>query len=103
MTNLERVTADIREKLPRMSKIEVPHILGVYWESPKPMLNDVLEWLHNKYETYRRHTIDTYGHLNINYRYSYGDEVVQMSSWDLSKPYLKDQSNELIDYLAGLI
>ncbi|WP_392448006.1 hypothetical protein ACF3OB_01210 [Capnocytophaga canis] len=63
------------------------------------MLNDVLEWsLMNKifnieliHKTLRMKPFKNLLHLN-----DYG-------RWDLSKPYLKDQSEELINFLYNLI
>lgn len=50
-----------------------------------PMLNDVLEWVKNS------STLDIFNeHIVLN---------SILKKWDLSKPYLKDQSEELIDYL----
>jgi hypothetical protein len=55
----------------------------------EPMLNDVLEYLSK--ET----TAPTSNILKNQLYYIY-------SKWDLSKPYLKDQSKELIDFLVEL-
>ena len=52
----------------------------------EPQLNDVLEWLGNKF---------------INNNTNYITQV--LSLWDLSKPYLKDQSEDLINFLYNLI
>ena len=61
----------------------------------EPMINDVLEWLGDKY------SIDNDGNL---YKYDIDkfQWVYKMRFWDLSKPYLKDQSKELINYLNEL-
>lgn len=75
----------------------------------EPMLTDVLEWAENtdKYlNSFLVLTIDFYGsicnidhdseHLNI---IGYGENI----KWDLTKPYLKDQSKEVIDFLYNFI
>lgn len=51
----------------------------------EPMLNDVLEYLY-KLPPMERYNMQTL----INF-------------WDLTKPYLKDQSNETIDFLCNLL
>lgn len=66
-----------------------------------PKLNDVLEWIGIKYSDDIE--IDCTGQFS---KYNYEYESFQYESdwkWDLSKFLLKDQSQELIDYLAGLI
>jgi hypothetical protein len=52
-----------------------------------PMLNDVLEWIN---KTCNRMNKETIFHACC-------------ISWQLSFPYLKDQSHELINFLHGLI
>ena len=52
----------------------------------EPQLNDVLEWLCNKF---------------INNNTNYITQV--LSLWDLSKSKLSDQSEQLINFLHGLI
>ena len=51
------------------------------YKGQEPMLNDVLAWLS-----------------------SYGNVIqsIIIAKWDLSKPYLKDQSRKLIDLLVGI-
>lgn len=65
----------------------------------EPMLNDVLEW-HSKNGN------DKYSHFEVSkgeaYFSIYDGEETESLIWDLSKPYLKDQSPELIDFLHGL-
>lgn len=58
----------------------------------EPMLNDVLAWFKlSKYE---------YAHFEGHYFLIYnGDEKCDPIEWDLSKPYLKDQSEQMIDFL----
>lgn len=78
MTNLEKLEADIRQKL---SHIEYG-----------AMLNNVLEWLHIT----EKRSIGVFAA-------DYLDPDNIDPIWDLKSVYLKDQSQELIDYLAGLI
>jgi hypothetical protein len=138
MKALEELTADIREKLPRLKIIESGQeikalindssrliekgekfIIGkddCYVYAGKaigmsgyiydvgndfeiigkdPMLNDVLEWF--KYS-------DMEDGINRMYEWIWIDTVKEiLNLWDLSKPYLKDQSPELINFLHGLI
>ncbi|MDY3344412.1 hypothetical protein PG326_04015 [Riemerella anatipestifer] len=131
---LQAITADIRQKLPRLMKLEEgclikdkgTDIIGkivhknndefifiqwmddMYVKHSKcsleylenrfkslgkdPMLTDVLEWLGTEL-----YTVFTYG-LEV-----YGSDEVYMFTWDLSKPYLKDQSKEVIDFLYNFI
>jgi hypothetical protein len=59
----------------------------------EPMLNDVLAWF--KLSKYK------YAHFEDNYFSIYNsDEKCEPIEWDLSKPYLKDQSEELVDFLC---
>lgn len=61
----------------------------------EPMLNDVLEWL--KYS-------DMKDGINMMYEWIWIDTVKEiLKLWDLSKPFLKDQSPELIIFLHSLI
>lgn len=106
MKNLEELTADIREKLPRLTKSKRILNDGQYLDltiSDKPMLNDVLEWLSIKGDTVDYYGFDSAGnYLWFNHalnKYSTNPTV----KWDLSKPYLKDQSPELITFLQSLI
>lgn len=99
MKALEELTADIREKLPRLK--ELP-IIGL-----DPMLNDVLEW-HSKYYSKNSH-FEVFNIVMNNEKHpagvflDYSEEDTARFIWDLSKPYLKDQSPELINFLHGLI
>lgn len=139
---LQELTADIREKLPRLMELKEgcriirgtgmsrelciylgqDHILKQYHLfgslsfafstydlgaykiiGTEPMLNDVLEWLwiiKNVDETYY---IEEHG--EIYYRWHRGNDVSHnyCGDWDLSKPYLRDQSEELIDFFHNLI
>lgn len=59
----------------------------------EPLLSDVLEWL--KGLDTEIHSINKYGHFH--------DRAWNgVYSWDLSKPYLKEQNKELIDYMRTL-
>ncbi|NML70010.1 hypothetical protein HHL23_09375 [Chryseobacterium sp. RP-3-3] len=128
MKQLEELTADIREKLPmlknsikaeriqdsenncyrifmggifmgttsnnELSKYVVNHI-----NDDEIMLNDVLEWFGENYAIYIYNFPDT-GIKGLFYHTDYG---MFEHAWDLSKPYLKDQSPELISFLHSLI
>lgn len=68
----------------------------------EPMLNDVLEWLDII-------LVDKDIHCEIKKKYiiiypTYNDMMYdkKICKWDLTKPYLKDQSEELIKYLNNL-
>ena len=74
MTNYEKLKQKIQE--------DVPSTVG-----KEPMLNDVLKWM----------IITTEPCLQFEQ-----DVINFISIWDLSKPYLKDQSQELIDLLVGI-
>lgn len=70
-------------------------ILGI-----EPQLNDVLEWLGkimliNGYENTDPYYINILGEIH-------NSKSQLLCKWDLSKPFLKDQSEELINYLASL-
>ena len=98
MTPLEELTADIREKLPRLMYITTLDFTYYKCKAKKyhdPMLNDVLEWYKNsQYEN----------GVNVMHELLWtqtSEHILKL--WDLSKPYLKDQSPELISYLHSLI
>lgn len=89
MTNLERLEADIRVKLPHLE-------YGA-------MLNNVLEWLGKTNSNWAftstgvlRERIEASRFMTV---YHEEEQLV----WDLKSVYLKDQTQELIDYLVGLI
>lgn len=100
MTHAEKLTAvenAIREALPRLKMF-----------GKELMLNNVLEWL-NSFNTGLNNTFDV--ELNTAYisdgykktlliekNYNQGD-----TDWDLSKPYLKDQNEDVINFLYNLI
>lgn len=64
-----------------------------------PMLNDVLLW-------HSSSGINKYSHFEVSkgeaYFSIYEGEESESIIWDLSKPYLKDQSYELIEWLSTL-
>lgn len=65
------------------------------------LLNDILEWLGTINQDY---TFENNGFLLYYYEDGYCRiEGSTKPKWDLSKPLLKDQPQELIDYLASLI
>lgn len=64
----------------------------------EPMLNDVLAWL-NKIEQNKVCFMYYNG-----YFFNYNDGVILLGiSWNLEKPYLKDQSVELVNFLYSLV
>ncbi len=128
---LQSITEDIRKTLPRLMELEKGCLINIGVDSPfeivnihgneviacpneryitvinknyikiigkEPMLNDVMEWFREK----------DLGIIVIN---DTGDVLVESSKklnlsmfhWDLSKPYLKDQSEELINFLYELL
>ena len=64
------------------------------------MLNDVLKW-HSMNDRKK------YSHFEVTkndaYFVVYDSEETYMVFWDLSKPFLKDQSNDLLEWLASLL
>ncbi len=124
---LQAVTEDIRSKLPRLREIskgdfikgnliiglsldvylvysyvkekvyEVPiSKMSEIFEGKEPMLNDVLEWLGCK-SPFRIESLVVGGTLRISVH------ALLVLEWDLSKLYLKDQSEELITFLHVLL
>ena len=57
----------------------------------EPMLNDVLEFIYIS-KSYKNSPIPHEERMILNF----------LKKWDLSKPYLKDQSDKLIDYLVTI-
>lgn len=131
MTNLELLTAKIRKQVPRLMEITKGFLIKskyygvaelIYYDDEyynyvfvdakyqfrscnekdieiighEPMLNDVLFWL--KGVSTDIQSINIYGLFHDNNFIGVGNKI----QWDLSKPYLKDQSKELIDYLLNL-
>ena len=60
------------------------------------MLNDVLEWLDEIKNNY-------FFYIKANGELDFDTSLKEDLFWNLSKPYLKDQSKELIDFLYNLI
>lgn len=84
---------DDNEKFCKVSEIENDFRLDKCKFGTDPILSDVLEWLKGLHTEI--HSINKYGHFH--------DRVWNgVYSWDLSKPYLQEQSQELIDYLCTL-
>ncbi|QIY92221.1 hypothetical protein [Chryseobacterium gallinarum] len=139
MNELEELTREIREKLPRLKELTNGTIIrskmedwrnfitvDAYYEigysdeyglcsadayhvnidgytynaksfeviGKDPMLNDVMEWLQVKSQL---------DFELADKRYLTHFLAFKLSEWDLSKPYLKDQSPELINFLHSLI
>ena len=94
MTNLEKLENDIREKLPRLN-IKLNFKPPVY---PNILLSDVLEWAQTKgiYLAISPVRLLLWDN-DIN---EYYQSIYRVN---IDKPKLKDQSKELIDYLASLI
>jgi hypothetical protein len=73
------------------------------WYGQEPMLNDVLEWLKIKNDYTDEYALTIGGDfLKMDFTQSQLGLINHYSNprWDLSKPYLKDQSNKLIEFLA---
>lgn len=74
-----------------------------YIKGHEPMLSNILEW----FEKRRQLPEDTFFQdvlfqtNNGKYLEIYGDSGL-LAKWDLSKPYLKDQNDELIGFLYNL-
>lgn len=64
------------------------------------MLNDVLEWLDKKY-FYNSYYMNSSGVI-LETKITYVNDKY-ITKWNLSSPYLKDQSEELIRFLYSLI
>lgn len=138
MKELEELTLEIREKLPRLMELTEGQNLeslindssvlivkgeiftigkfdcflsekdneievgGYYYQAGKefkiigrdPMISDVLEWFDENYTIQVNEGFFTRGWF---------DTEGLFYEWDMSKPYLKDQSPELIKFLHSLI
>ncbi len=68
----------------------------------EPMLNDVLEWLRGKNHAYWGYRMNSAGELTA-YDFYKRKWSTPIDFWDFSKPYLKDQSEKLINFLYELI
>ena len=94
MNELQQLEAKIRQALPRLQEmVSKGTILGMHnYYKHQIYLSDVLEWL----SEVKYHAIITYGSI---FR---GNETQPKCRWDLSKPLLKDQPKEVIEYLNQL-
>ncbi len=86
---------DVKEGLPRNNCY--PRDLELVGK--EIMLNNVLHW-HSKKSR------NKYSHFEVSngegYFVIYDEEEAESKAWDLSKPYLKDQSEETIKFLCNL-
>jgi hypothetical protein len=117
MKELEELTREIREKLPRLTTkdwmIDTDPQTGLNTKIdiviPKdPMLNDVMEWHQDYFSKNSHFEVETFSAEGVKYSigcfYSYdSDDEIEKYFWNLSKPYLKDQSPELIKFLHSLL
>lgn len=94
MTNLEKLEADIRGKLPRL-EYYINNGFGDFKFENHIKLNDVLEWLGIEYMINGKGTICKWS--DEEYRY------IPQDNWNISEPLLKNQDQSVINYLAGLI
>lgn len=103
MKALEELTREIRGKLPRLIYndwiIDTDPQTGFNTKldltiPQDPMLNDVMEWLQVKSQS---------DFEIADKRYLTNFLAFKLSEWDLSKPFLKNQSPELINFLHILI
>lgn len=88
---------------------EVPNIVAL-WQyeddfeiiGHEPTINDVLEWVNELPKNFRKLLIDSDGLI---YKFAMNGtlEWLQDIKWDLSKPYLKDQSDKLKEFLYNLM
>ena len=89
--NLTKLEYSILKELPHLGDLEVGR---------KVMLNDVLGWHSSKGR-------DKYSHFEVSkeeaYFSIYDGEESESIVWDLKKPYLIDQSSELLEWLENLI
>lgn len=73
-----------------------------------PMLNDVLEWHQDYFSKNSHFEVESFTAEDVKYSigcfYNYdSDDELEKYFWDLSKPFIKDQSPELIKFLHSLI
>jgi len=146
MNHTEKLTKEIRDKLPRLMNLEYNQVLiskindpsvgimkntlfivgidcklltskigiveiggyeykvGKHFEiiGKDPMLNDVLLFLQDENSHEATIHIDSRG-IIYQYNSKFDDYYPVSFRWDLSKPYMKDQSPELINFLHSLI
>ena len=95
MTQLQQLETKIRQALPRLQEmVSKGTILGMHnYYKHHIYLSDVLEWL-GKVEY---HSVTVYG------TFTRTDKLQGQTKWDLSKPLLKDQPKEVIEYLNNLV
>lgn len=92
MTQLQQLKTKIRQALPRLQEmVSDETLLGrMNFYKHQIYLSDVLEWL----GTIKYHMINIEGKINESHKVR--------CTWDLSKPLLKDQPKEVIEYLNNL-
>ncbi len=97
-TNKKAIYYGINEfsEIVTLSKGDIRRIIG-----KEAQLNDVLEWLSKRnYDAFAKYN----GYLYVLKGFDIEDEpVFSGANWDFSKPHLKDQSEELIEFLCELI
>lgn len=110
MKELEELTAEIREKLPRLvygdsienTDEQTGITINLYLKIPVDiMLNDVIDWL--SFTAKSELVIDFYGSIGEIICDRGGYYISSLGKWDLSTSYLKDQSHELTKFLHSLI
>ncbi|MEF9476764.1 hypothetical protein OWR28_02475 [Chryseobacterium sp. 1B4] len=110
MKELGELTREIWNKLPRLiyeDEFELFDESNGYRHTEKllipepPMLNDVIDWL--SFTAKSELVIDFYGGIGEVVCERGGYYISSLAKWNLSEPYLKDQSPELINFLHSLI
>ncbi|MCE4064324.1 hypothetical protein LXM63_04405 [Chryseobacterium gleum] len=98
MKELEELTREIREKLPRLTNVKEYKMNDgskrQFGENYPVLLYNVLYWLQVKSQS---------DFEPGDKRYLTHFLAFKLSEWDLSTPYLEDQSPEVIKFLHGLI
>lgn len=98
MKELEELTREIREKLPRLTNVREYKMNDgskrQFGENYPVLLNDVLDFLQVKSQS---------DFEPRDKRYLTHFLAFKLSEWDLATPYLEDQSPELIKFLHSLI
>lgn len=97
MNELQQLEAKIREALPRLQELNKHLFTDAY--KHQIYLSDVLEWLDSlqdksDFKIYSTGALYKYDETFDNYYYAV--------EYDLSKPLLKDQPKEVIEYLNNL-